>query len=201
MNNIIFKGYKDRLTVWFDNEQNFEQVKNDFSSKLKISQKFFEGAKKTSIEFKGRPLTDNQKFDLLNIFSSETGIDISLVNDAPQEKKSKQEKNSDMESIFQKNSLRSGQFIHYKGNVILIGDVNPGAEIIAGGNIIVMGTIKGLVHAGCYGDKNCIIAALGMLPVQLRIANIITCMPDNEIINRPSHAYIKDEKLYISPLQ
>lgn len=106
-----------------------------------------------------------------------------------------------MESIFQKNSLRSGQFIHYKGNVILIGDVNPGAEIIAGGNIIVMGTIKGLVHAGCYGDKNCIIAALGMLPVQLRIANIITCMPDNEIINKPSHAYIKDEKLYISPLQ
>lgn len=46
MNNIIFKGYKDRLTVWFDNEQNFEQVKNDFSSKLKISQKFLKALKK-----------------------------------------------------------------------------------------------------------------------------------------------------------
>jgi septum site-determining protein MinC len=98
--------------------------------------------------------------------------------------------------IVYNNSLRSGQFIHYNGTVGVFGDINSGSEIIAGGNIIVMGKIKGLVHAGCNGNKNFVINAMSFMPVQIRIANIITCIP--KPITEPCSAYIKDGKLYLS---
>ena len=63
MDNVIFKGYRDKLTVLFNDVRNFEQLKNDFSAKLKSSQKFFDGTQKSYIEFKGCELTDNQKSD------------------------------------------------------------------------------------------------------------------------------------------
>lgn len=200
MDNIIFKGHKNKLTVLLNKNENFERLKNDFVKKIQSSKKFFSGAKKTHIEFKGCRLTQNQKSELMNIILNETGLDISTFKQN-ENSSGKNNMPEEIKSIIQKNSLRSGQFIHYKGNVIVLGDVNPGAEIIAAGNIIVMGTIKGLVHAGCEGNKKCLITALSLLPVQLRIADIITRLPDNEIVTKPSYAYINDDKLYISPLQ
>lgn len=200
MDNIIFKGHKNKLTVLLNKNENFERLKNDFVKKIQSSKKFFSGAKKTHIEFKGCHLTQNQKSELMNIILNETGLDISTLKQN-ENSSGKNNMPEEIKSIIQKNSLRSGQFIHYKGNVIVLGDVNPGAEIIAAGNIIVMGTIKGLVHAGCEGNKKCLITALSLLPVQLRIADIITRLPDNEIVTKPSYAYINDDKLYISPLQ
>ena len=200
MDNIIFKGHKDRITIILNANESFEKLQNDFEKKIELSRNFFNGTKKTSIEFKGLDLSERQKSQMLNTISNKTGLEFSLF--APEKKiKNSIDQTDELKTIFHKNSLRSGQFIHYNGNVIILGDVNPGAEIIACGNVIVMGTIKGLVHAGCNGNKNCIISALSLLPVQLRIANILTCLPDNEIVKKPSYAYIKDDKLYISPLQ
>lgn len=200
MDDIIFKGHKDRITIIFNDEKDFSQLQNDFEKKLDVSKNFFNSTKKTPIEFKGINLSEEQSLKLLNSISDKTGIESSLF--IPEKKLDDKIQNpNELKTTLHKNSLRSGQFIHYNGNVIILGDVNPGAEIIAYGNVIVMGTIRGLVHAGCNGNKNCIISALSLLPVQLRIANIITRLPDNEIVTKPSYAYIDDDKLYISPLQ
>ena len=200
MDDIIFKGHKDRITIIFNDEKDFSQLQNDFEKKLDVSKNFFNSTKKTPIEFKGINLSEEQSLKLLNSISDKTGIESSLF--IPEKKLDDKIQNpNELKTTLHKNSLRSGQFIHYNGNVIILGDVNPGAEIIAYGNVIVMGTIRGLVHAGCNGNKNCIISALNLLPVQLRIANIITRLPDNEIVTKPSYAYIDDDKLYISPLQ
>ncbi len=199
MSDIIFKGHKDRITIIFDGNKSFEKLQNDFEKKLELSQNFFSGVKKASIEFKGRELSDMQKSQMLDIISNKTGLEVSLF--IPEKKLDCTINPDELKTVFHKSSLRSGQFIHYNGNVIIFGDVNPGAEIIACGNVIVMGAIKGLVHAGCNGNKNCVICALSLLPVQLRIANILTCLPDNEVVTKPSYAYISDDKLYISPLQ
>lgn len=200
MENIIFKGHKDRITIIFNGDKNFDKLQKEFEKKLDDAKNFFNTKKKTLIEFQGINLSKEQSLQLLNSISNKTGIQSSLF--IPEKKIDTSQINPDeMKTTLHKNSLRSGQFIHYEGNVIILGDVNPGAEIIAYGNVIVMGTIKGLVHAGCNGNKNCIISALSLLPVQLRIANIITRLPDNEIVTKPSYAYIDDDKLYISPLQ
>ncbi|HBX68132.1 MAG TPA: septum site-determining protein MinC, partial [Chloroflexi bacterium] len=73
------------------------------------------------------------------------------------------------EAILIQRTLRSGHSLKYEGHVIVIGDVNPGAEIVAGGNVIVWGRLRGTVHAGADGNQDAIICALDLSPTQLRI--------------------------------
>ena len=81
-------------------------------------------------------------------------------------------------TVMYEKSLRSGQNINFDGNVVILGDVNPGAEIVAGGHILVMGSLRGVVHAGATGDEEATVTALHFAPTQLRIASHITRPPD-----------------------
>lgn len=76
-------------------------------------------------------------------------------------------------------TLRSGQQLRHPGSIALLGDVNPGAEIVAGGDIIVWGKLRGTVHAGAMGDENAQVCALNMQPTQLRIARHIARSPED----------------------
>ena len=71
------------------------------------------------------------------------------------------------------NSLRSGQREEYQGSVVVCGDVNFGAEIIAGGNIMVLGALRGLAHAGANGNVMAFISANFIDVTQIRIANLV----------------------------
>ena len=77
------------------------------------------------------------------------------------------------ESKIHRGSLRSGQRMEYEGTLIILGDVNAGAEVIAGDNVVVVGNLRGLAHAGAKGNKQAIVAANRIDTPQLRIANII----------------------------
>ncbi|MCL4424987.1 MAG: septum site-determining protein MinC [Firmicutes bacterium] len=85
-----------------------------------------------------------------------------------------------------KRTLRSGQSIRYSGNVVVLGDVNPGAEVVASGDIIVMGVLRGVAHAGAQGNDRAVVAAFRLQPTQLRIGNYISRPPDNESNEPPS---------------
>jgi len=80
--------------------------------------------------------------------------------------------------LITRRTLRSGQQVRHPGSITVIGDVNPGAEIVAGGDIVVWGKLRGTAHAGAMGDANAIVCALDMQPTQLRIAQHITRSPD-----------------------
>lgn len=76
--------------------------------------------------------------------------------------------------------LRSGQHVRFAGNVVVLGDVNPGAQIQADGDIVVMGTLRGLAHAGVRGDETRVIAAFRLAASQLRIARYIARAPEGD---------------------
>lgn len=99
--------------------------------------------------------------------------------------------------------IRSGQKFLSRGNVVVVGDVNPGAEVIAGGNILVMGSLRGMAHAGAFGDEKAIVSAYRLNPTQLRIANHITRPPDGEtiIVHDPELARIRAGKVVIEKLK
>ncbi len=94
-------------------------------------------------------------------------------------------------------ALRSGRLVQHPGHVVIIGDVNPGAEIVAGGDVLVWGRIRGLVHAGAYGDQNALVCALDLAPTQLRIAELITVSPagSGDVEPVPEQASIKDGRI------
>ena len=75
-------------------------------------------------------------------------------------------------ALFLRRTLRSGQSLQHDGPVCIIGDVNPGAEIIAGGDVIVWGSLRGVVHAGAGGDETAVVCALQLAPTLLRIGDI-----------------------------
>ncbi len=81
--------------------------------------------------------------------------------------------------VLVRHTLRSGRIVRHVGHVVIIGDVNPGAQIIAGGDVLVWGRLRGTVHAGAGGDESAVVCALDMRPMQLRIANHVAIAPDD----------------------
>jgi len=103
------------------------------------------------------------------------------------------------EAILIHKTLRSGARINFDGHIVVIGDVNPGAELIAGGNVIVWGKLRGMVHAGAHGNLGAVVCALGLLPTQLRIGDKIAVSPNDNGEIRPEMAYIRDDKVVAEP--
>ena len=102
------------------------------------------------------------------------------------------------ETKFHRGSLRSGQRIETEGSIVIIGDVNSGAEVIASDNIVVVGNLRWLAHAGAKGNKNAIIAAGRLDSVQLRISNIVKEIDrDEEIAHKQAYIFVQDDKIVI----
>lgn len=99
-------------------------------------------------------------------------------------------------------NLRSGQNVEHEGDVVIIGDVNPGSYVTASGNIIVMGTLSGIVHAGAGGDDGAFVIALKLKPQQLRIARWITRSPDeSDAPEYPEKAYVRNNQILIEQIR
>jgi septum site-determining protein MinC len=97
-------------------------------------------------------------------------------------------------------TLRSGQTLRHPGHIVIIGDVNPGAEVVAGGDIVVWGRVRGLVHAGALEDETAVICALELAPTQLRIASHIARSPEERPTSPvPEKASIRDGQIVAVP--
>jgi septum site-determining protein MinC len=109
----------------------------------------------------------------------ELGLETSLQTAAlPPRSASDQVPRDEMPGLVLRRTLHSGQAIHHAGHIVLIGDVNPGAEVVAGGDIVIWGKLRGTAHAGAMGDEGAIICALQLAPSQIRIASLIARPPD-----------------------
>ncbi|MBP6015567.1 MAG: septum site-determining protein MinC [Candidatus Promineofilum sp.] len=103
-------------------------------------------------------------------------------------------------ALLLRETLRSGRSVLHEGHVVVLGDVNPGAEIIATGNVVVWGRLRGLVHAGAGGDAAAVICALDLSPTQLRIAGHIAVAPDDaRPAAIPEQAAVRDGQIVAEP--
>ena len=101
-------------------------------------------------------------------------------------------------TLYHRGTLRGGQALHNLGNIVLIGDVNPGAELIASGDIVVVGTLRGTAHAGAQGDATARVIALDFAPTQLRIAAVIGA--DAHVVSGPHQATVQGDRILVAPL-
>jgi septum site-determining protein MinC len=105
------------------------------------------------------------------------------------------------EAVLVRRTLRSGFSLKYFGHVVVIGDANPGSEIVAGGDIVVWGHLRGMVHAGAEGNMEAIICAMDLAPTQLRIADLIATTPKHKGKPQPEIARIVDGQVVAVPWQ
>jgi septum site-determining protein MinC len=108
----------------------------------------------------------------------EFGLESSLAAPPPEAPTAAQISLEEMTGIVVRRTLRSGQPVRHAGHITVIGDVNPGAELVAGGDIIVWGALRGTVHAGAMGNEEAIVCALQLAPNQIRIGSIIARSPE-----------------------
>lgn len=193
---------KNELVMKIKENANYEEIIESLNKKLPELKKLYK-EDKTPIRVTGKVLKNKEIDELQEIIKE--AIDVDIDFDMPKSlglasiTKTFEQEIAISETKFHRGSLRSGQKMEVEGSIVIIGDVNSGAEIIASDNIVVLGTLRGLAHAGAKGNKQAIIAAGLFDPVQVRIANIVKEINrDEEPLHKNSYIYIENDKIIIN---
>lgn len=175
---VLIKGNSEGITVLVDKEEQFTVILKELKDKFTNANDFFRGAS-IAINPGGRLFTPEEKMALIDLCQEFELSGVEFVNKpVVQTVMKKDTLVSQGESLILKKTLRSGQRISYKGTIVIVGDINPGAEVVATGDIVVMGCLRGVVHAGVDGNTEAEVFALSLQPTQLRIAHCIARSPD-----------------------
>lgn len=175
-NSVSINLRKDEILIKLDEKSTQEEIVGALKKKLPELKKLYK-EEKTPIKVTGKVLK-NKEIDEIQTLIKEK-IDVEIEFDMPKTlglhsiRKTFNREIGVSETTFHKGSLRSGQKLETEGSLVILGDVNSGAEVIASDNIVVLGALRGLAHAGAKGNKDAIIAAGLFDAVQIRIANIV----------------------------
>lgn len=218
------KGNQSGLQLVFDPKISFETLRNEIQKRLESGSQFFKRG--TVIQLPPDMLSKENEESLRKLFhqygvlfrvealeerpkrhtstkKAKTEVPVNPPEPAAQaEKAAAQPVAEEQKMLVINRTVRSGQVIQTQGGVLICGNVNPGAEIVAGGSIDIRGTCRGIVHAGAYGDRSSFIIADCLMPVQIRIADLIAQAPD--AIEKPSYAEkasVKNNQIVIEPIE
>lgn len=199
--NVMVKLTKEEIQINIDDNCTKEQMMQDLKNKI-IDLKSFYKNEKTPVRVTGRVLKNDEIKEIQEIINKV--LQVKVTFDSPRElglsgiKKVFNREIETSETKYYKGALRSGQKIEFEGSVVIIGDVNDGAEVIASDHIVILGKLRGLAHAGAKGNKKAIIAAQKICSMQVRIANIVKEIDkDNEQLKNKKYVYIEDDNIVI----
>ena len=208
---VALKGTRDGLVLYLDPTADFEVLMKELDKLLKDSVQFLQGASVRCYAGQKEYTEDEharletvlreQHLELAGwLTSEEVYVPGKSQSQATEDKETRLEEEGMMEGscLFVERTLRSGKSVQFDGHVVVLGDVNPGAEIIATGNIAVLGSLRGVAHAGATGERKATVSAYYLAPTQLRIADLVTRGPEDEADGRgPEIARIKDDQLIV----
>lgn len=178
--NVTIKGTKDGLTLHLDHLCSYDELKRELQMKLSETARTQDAEQllKVKVQAGYRYLSEEQKEEIMEIIRQKKNFIVDSMDSSVMTVEEAVKMKEEQEIVSLTKIVRSGQVIKVPGDLLLIGDVNPGGTIMAGGNIFVMGALKGVAHAGCNGNKEAVVAAAVMIPSQIRIAEYINRAPD-----------------------
>lgn len=199
---IVIKGNRSGLSAIINMNKfsDFEEMLEHLLTKLSRGKRFYKNSTLT-ISTNLSSINEKNLIHLKEVLFNEIEIKDIILQDESSKDKDKKTFAGVYEgrTKFLRKTVRSGQCINYNGNIVIVGDINSGAEVIATGNIIVLGSIKGNVSAGANGNVKAIIAAFSLQPEILKISDIATLSPDSEKPQYPEVAKIKDGAIIVEP--
>jgi septum site-determining protein MinC len=192
---IQIKGLRDGLLVSLDDAP-WEEQHSALLLQVDMQPAFFQGAR-LALDVASQVLHVNELVELRDQLS-ERGISLwAVISESPTTEHTAQllglatriskprpeevrqfpaDNPGEDTALFINRTLRSGTRVEFPGHVVVLGDVNPGAEIVAEGNVIIWGRLRGMVHAGSKGNRKAVICALDLSPTQLRIADEVSAV-------------------------
>lgn len=187
---------KDEIVIRISEGAEHKEIIECLNKKIPALKKLYK-TEKTPIFVTGKVLKNKEINEIKKLIQS--SIDVEINFDSPKVlglhgiKRAFEKEIDNSETKFYKGSLRSGQKVEFEGSLVILGDVNAGAEVIAGENIVVLGELRGLAHAGAKGNKKAIIASNEIDCPQIRIANIVKEIERDEIEEIYRCAFIDDK--------
>ena len=192
---------KDQIVIKIAENAEQRDIIYSLRKKLPELRKLYKN-EKTPIKVTGKILKNKEIDEIQTMIKNQ--IDVEIDFDMPKTlglsgiKKAFDREIAISETKFHHGSLRSGQKLETEGSLVILGDVNSGAEVIASDNIVVLGNLRGLAHAGAKGNKQAIIAAGLLDTVQIRISNIVKEIDrDEEPIHKRAYVYVNEDKIII----
>lgn len=186
---LKIKGVNDNLVIIFGHGT-FTDFVNVLHKKLADNINFFKGSK---VLFRGEGLNTLDQEEILELQK------ICLKHGMMLNNISANIERSNNQDLFVYRNIRSGQKLRSEGSLVIWGDVHESAEIAAAGDIIVLGKLEGIAHAGCYGNKNSMVFALSLAPGQIRIADNFSRAPANDTKGyTPEVAYYDGKNICIT---
>jgi len=201
---LKIKGINDSLVIFFSHGS-FEEYRKLMEEKIIANKQLFSGSR---VIFRGEGLNELSHDEIAELqkLCLNNGMilnNTSAKNNSPEphveiKKPEPVIPKIDTNILIIRRNLRSGQKVHSEGSVIVWGDVHESAEITAAGDIIVLGKLAGIAHAGYYGKEDSIVFALNLVPSQIRIANNISRASDNEDKRPyPEIAFLEDGNICV----
>lgn len=190
---------KNELVIRINEQADHKSILEELKKKLPELKKLYK-EDDTPIYVEGKILKNKEMEDIQKVIQSVIKVEIDF--ESPKElglygiKKSYEREIKTSETKFYKGSVRSGQKIEFEGSIAVLGDVNGGAEVIAGDNIVVLGALRGLAHAGAKGNKKAIISANIIDSPQIRIADMVREREEGELFEK-SYAFIEEKDIKI----
>lgn len=197
---ISIQQKKNQITLTINEKVAYEEIIKELKKKIPELKKLY-GDDKTPILVTGKILKNKEIEEVQKIIKD--SIKVNVIIDSPKDMglssitRTFENEIQKSDTYFYKGSLRSGKKIEYEGSVVLMGDLNGGAEIIAGENIAVVGCLRGLAHAGAKGNKKAVIKAANIDCPQLRIANIVKEIEKDDLEHTKSFAYVDGDRIVL----
>ena len=205
---ILIKGNRDGINTTIDMNKfsSFEDMVALLTKKLSKGKHFYQGTT-LILRMDLKLINEKNVEEIKDILLTKIGLKDIVLEDLENEVSvTSQKENRVFNGVYEgktkfiRKTVRSGQSINYKGNIVIIGDINSGAEVYATGNVVVFGRIRGKVSAGTNGNNKAIIAAFLLQPELLKISDVIAMSPDEE--EKPTYpelAKIKDGTIIVEP--
>ena len=201
---ISFQVRSKGVVINLDSEKKYDYIKKELIEHVNRANDFFAGAN-IYLNITGHRFKLEEVTELIEIIKeyneiNEVYIDNTVEKQKTELNKKKAEIKNKKDTLLIEKTIRSGQRVKYPTNVVIMGDINPGAVVIAGGDIIVLGKLKGVVHAGADGSYDAKIFAMCLEATQLRIANVISRSPDENKNNSKCEseiAYLNNGKIIV----
>ncbi len=191
---------KEEITLKINAEATQNEIEECLENKIPELKNLYKD-ETTPIFVTGKLLKNEQIDRIKQIIQKD--IEVKIEFDSPKVlglhgiKKVFSEEIKSSETKFHRGSLRSGQKIEFEGSIVIIGDVNGGAEVVAGENIVILGNLRGIAHAGAKGNIKAIISANKIESPQIRISNIIKEFQKEEQTTTRTYAFVKDNEIIL----
>ena len=207
---VMIKSNKYGLIVQMDPETPYDEILEELREKFTESAKFFRDAT-MAVTFEGRVLTSPQEQEIIELITDVAHVHIVCIFDRDEntEKLYQSVVERSLEDMpkkegkFYRGTLKTRQVLESETSIIVLGDVEFGATVVSKGNIVVLGTIRGTVHAGAAGNRDAFVVALSMKPQVLRIADTAAQHVYIRKEEKPEAkiAWLDGERVYIDPLR